>query len=195
MSCVNWNGRIHLFRKMNFRTPPPPKPPSFPTPITSTQCWSCAPNPIPQSQLLSREDHVSSRDSIHIIHACVQWHSQLMADGPTPPGWERKKDPKGFIFWVNHAEKKVYLCVYLHLIRTYVGIHMCIPPVLTLMYFLRSPTPIPPKVRWLPPAATDNMTPTRQAMSMRCPQHRWIMCVCVERNRKKCDSDTLQKNA
>lgn len=28
-------------------------------------------------------------------------------DGPTPPGWERKKDPKGFIFWVNHAEKKI----------------------------------------------------------------------------------------
>ena len=24
-----------------------------------------------------------------------------------PAGWERKKDPKGFIFWVNHAEKKI----------------------------------------------------------------------------------------
>ena len=34
-----------------------------------------------------------------------------MALGPAeedaPPGWERKKDPKGFIFWVNHAEKKI----------------------------------------------------------------------------------------
>ena len=28
-------------------------------------------------------------------------------EAPTPPGWERKKDPKGFIFWVNHAEKKI----------------------------------------------------------------------------------------
>jgi hypothetical protein len=28
-------------------------------------------------------------------------------DGPTPPGWERKRDPKGFIFWVNHTEKKI----------------------------------------------------------------------------------------
>jgi hypothetical protein len=29
------------------------------------------------------------------------------AEEEAPPGWERKKDPKGFIFWVNHAEKKI----------------------------------------------------------------------------------------
>lgn len=28
-------------------------------------------------------------------------------EADAPPGWERKKDPKGFIFWVNHAEKKI----------------------------------------------------------------------------------------
>lgn len=31
----------------------------------------------------------------------------VAAEEAAPPGWERKKDPKGFIFWVNHSEKKI----------------------------------------------------------------------------------------